>query len=548
MVSIGPAVVVPILGICGLLLLLIVAVLIYYCCQLRRRSVPGKYHMYPGFTRRHAFELSCSPAPGVHQSPLEVKLQCLQQQPCDILLDVQYMPGPATATSGGPGAGHTARLLGTDECYGEHFMLYTEPLEFIDPGSYAIYAYAVYPTLRVVGSVHQFCFEVVEEGRAAPRVEAQEPQQVSVTIQRDGRASPSFAAPGCPTRPLPPRIIPEKGEVTTFTPITIALNEGSTTPDQVRYSVDGAHPSLLYTGPFTLSLPPFNAEDAGGGTPVVVRALTVAAHDGSLTSDITEACLTVYRAGHSFLDPNIPAPVARIRAVEAELYFDESRRPPNTQIIYQLVYIGEARQKAKFSRRKGVVYAGVPIPLREDVAFVYAWTVKGDNHGNDLLDPSTDQRGHQRARSSAAVYDCTRATSWNRGPREEDAGGGLPPPFICVRCKEMVVFFEDPPAGGIVCYTLDGTEPAQPDTATTAIHMAGIGLNGAVQLPRSHQKAVALGTHIYRENQPIHVTLLRTEQVVLTARTFIPVVDPAANSAVTGYRFGERFSRGFSTK
>ncbi|RNF07255.1 hypothetical protein TraAM80_03376 [Trypanosoma rangeli] len=553
MVTIGPTVVVPILAICALLLVLILAVLIYYWYQLRRRKGIMNYLMYPGFTRHHILELSCVPSPGVHQSPLVVQLQCLQQHPCDILLDVKFVPGPGAAVNSGIGGGadNIVRLLGTDECYGDHFMLYTEPLEFIDPGSYTVYAYAVYPSLQVVGSVHQFSFGVVSEERAAPRVELQDSQQISVNIERSGPGSPSFAPRGGHARPLPPRIIPERGEVTTFTPVTIALNEGSTTLDQIRYSVDGSHPSLLYTGPFTLSVPPFDAEDGGLRTSVVVRAITVSAHDGSLTSGTTEACLTVYRAGHSFLDPNIPAPVVRIRAVKAELYFDESRRLPNTQIIYQLVYIGEARQKVKFSRNKGVVYTGAPIPLRDDVAFVYAWTFKEDMYTDELLNPHTDQHGHQRARSSATVYDCTRATSWNRGSREEatgDTGSGIPPPFICVQCKEMEVFFEEPPVGGIICYTMDGTEPVQPDASTTAIHMAGIGRSGTVHLPRSHKKVVELGTHIYKENQPIHVTLLRTERVVLTARTFIPLTDPAANSVVTGYRFGERFNRSFFTQ
>ncbi|ESL12092.1 hypothetical protein TRSC58_00146 [Trypanosoma rangeli SC58] len=553
MVTVGPTVAVVILAICALLLVLIVAVLIYYCCQLCRRKRIASYHMYSGFKRHNIFELSCVPSPGMYQSPLEVQLQCLQQQPCDILLDVKYVPSRDAASNGGVGGGadSSVRPPGTDDCYSDHFMLYTEPLEFVDPGSYMIYAYAVYPSLQVVGPIHQFSFEVVSEERAAPRVELQDLQQVSVNIPRGGPGSPSFAPPGGHARPLPPRIIPERGEVTTFTPITIALNEDSTTPDQIRYSVDGSHPSLLYTGPFTLSVPPFDAEDGGLRTSVAVRAITVSAHDGSLTSGTTEACLTVYRAGHSFLDPNIPAPVVRIRAVKAELYFDESRRLPNTQIIYQLVYIGEARQKVKFSRNKGVVYAGAPIPLREDVAFVYAWTFKEDMHTDEFLNPHTDQHGHRRARSSATVYDCTRATSWNRGSREEDAGAtgsGIPPPFICVRCKEMEVFFEEPPVGGIICYTLDGTEPVQPDASTTAIHMAGIGRSGTVHLPRSDKKVVELGTHIYKDNQPIHVTLLRTEQVVLTARTFIPLTDPAANSAVTGYRFGERFNRSFFTQ
>ncbi|KAF5221505.1 hypothetical protein ECC02_005392 [Trypanosoma cruzi] len=549
MASVGAAVVVPILVICVLLLLLILAVIFYYFYHTRFRNVNTKYYMYPGFARRRKFELSCVPAPGLYQPPLEVRLQCSRQEPCDILLDVKYVPASKISTMGDMTA-DAVRLLGTDDCYSDHFMLYTEPLEFIEAGRYMLYAYTVYPTLRVVGSVHQFCFDIVSANRDTKSGEMQQPPHVSINVNRDSRRHVSMSAVGNRARPIPPRIIPEKGEVTTFTPINIALSESSTTPDQIRYSVDGSPPSLLYTGPFTLSLPPFNTDGGGSRIPVVIRALTVSTQDGLLTSETTEAHLTVYKAGHSFFDPNIPPPVARVRALEAELYFDESRRPPNTSIIYQIVYVGEARQKPKFSHRKGILYEGKPVPLKEDVAFVYAWTFREDTHGGQCIEPHMDERGHGKARSSAAVYDCNLAMTWNREARREDAGGrgnALPPPCICIRCKEMDVFFEDPPVGGIICYTLDGTEPAQPDSTITAKHLAGIGRNDTVLLPRDHEKILELGTHVYRENQPIHVTLMRTEQVVLTARTFIPVVDLAANSAVTGYRFGECFNRSFST-
>ncbi|KEG08671.1 hypothetical protein DQ04_06671010 [Trypanosoma grayi] len=544
MSSVGPEVVIPILSICGVLLLLIVGAIIYLWCHARSRTVAGKYHFYHGFRRRQTLELTCDPVPGTHQAPLEVHLRSTHVEPCDILVDVRHTREQTMDDD------RTVRLLGTDNYYGEHFLLYTTPLLFVEAGNYTVCAHTVYPTQRVVGAVHQFSFNVVADAPvAAPHAGDQQKQQIDVNLYRDsawGRPHSLQTGSTNHARPLPPRIIPEKGEVTTFTPVTIAPNADSATADQIRYSVDGSHPSLLYTGPFTLSLPPLNTNSDSRRMPVVVRALAVYGHDEGLTSDITEAQLVVYAAGHSFFDPDVSAPVARIRALDAQMYFDESRRPPNTSIMYQLVYIGEARQKAKFSRKKGVVYDGKPVPLREDVAFVYAWTFVDEErpHGN--------ANGRRHVRSTAAVYDCCRASAWNRELRDEageqQESYSLLPPTICISCREMELFFEDPPAGGIICYTLDSTEPLQPDATTTATHMAGLGFNGATRLPTTGVKEPNMSTHIYRENQPIHVTLLKTEQVFVTARTFIPVVDPSAGGAVTGYRHGERFYRGFTTQ
>ncbi|KAH9593548.1 hypothetical protein LSM04_009730 [Trypanosoma melophagium] len=555
MASLGPSAVIPILSICGFLAVLIVIILIYFFCCLRRHDISGKYRYYPGFTRRRTFELISIPAPGIYSSPLEVELQSSYGDQCDILVDVSYVPDEENTigTRGNIEIKNKAQLLGTDEYYSDRFLLCTAPLVFNDPGHYIVYAHTVYPSLKLVGTVHQFCFTVTLDTQSIQntiqqQLQCQEDeQQVSVNVYRD----PGTYLPPPHThnhvKPLPPRIIPEKGEVTTFTSIIIAPNEESTTPDQIRYSIDGSFPSLLYTGPFTLSTMLFGTDSKRKCQPVIIRAVTVSGVDGSQTSDVMEAHLLVFEAGHTFFDPNVPAPIARIRAIGAELYFDESRRPPNTNIMYQLVYIGEARQKAKFSRKKGVVYAGKPVPLSEDVAFIYAWTFVDDRS------QYVNGDGLRNVRSSAAVYDCCRATTWNRGPREEAFEEGerfqqqqsLPPPSICISCNEMELFFEDPPAGGIICYTLDNTEPVQPDATTTSAYMAGIGFSGATHLPMSHENKLSLSTHIYKENQPIHVTLLKTEEVFLAARIFIPVVDPAASGAVTSYRYGERFYRGF---
>lgn len=73
-----------------------------------------------------------------------------------------------------------------------------------------------------------------------------------------------------------PHIIPDGGEVTTSTPIVITPHERSRTIEQLRYSVDGSYPNLIYNGPFTLSVPPPSllAEQT---LTVTVKAIAIAA-------------------------------------------------------------------------------------------------------------------------------------------------------------------------------------------------------------------------------------------------------------------------------
>ncbi|CBH13328.1 hypothetical protein, conserved [Trypanosoma brucei gambiense DAL972] len=561
--TVKPEIVIAVLSMCGLLTVVVIILLVCSWWSRRKAGAYAGSALYRGFKRRHQFELVCTPGPGAHPAPLEVQLRTSHVDPCDILVDVQYTP-PGFLKECNRTAVSPARLLGADEHYGEQYLLYSHPFVFRGPGRYTVNAHTVSPSMRYVGAVHNFCFDVLpgDTPSGSGDTEMEASCQHADDFFRHDFSTQRDVATKCsitPIRhPLPPRIIPNEGEVTTFTPIIITTNNESTTADQIRYSVDGRYPSLLYTGPFTLSVPPFSNACNGSSVPVVVRAVAVSGSDTGLTSEVVTANFTVYRAGHSFFDPQVPAPVARVHAVYAKLYFDESRRPPNTNILYQLVYVSEARQKPKFSRRRGFVYTGAFVPLREDVAFIYAWTFVGDGNG-DGTGVNVDELnggGRRHIRSSAAVYDCRRGTSWNREARDEGGlhphnndrthRGDLSPPVICVSCSEMEVFFEDPPAGGVVCYTLDRTEPAAPGGATAPEQAVRVGLGtGAQQLARSGP-GPNFSTYVYKSNQPIHVTLLQTEQVFVTARTFIPVADGAAGDAVTCYRFSDRFFRGFA--
>nr|CCC92083.1 conserved hypothetical protein [Trypanosoma congolense IL3000] len=563
--TVKPEVAIAVLSICGVLLLILIALLIYMYCLRGGKHDYVDYPLYRGFKKHNFFEIVCTPGPGFYSVPLEVRLHTSHAEACDILVDVQYVPPHVNERHMG-GVPPGVRLLSANEHYGEQYLLYSQPLVLVNPGRYVISAHTVSSSKRFVGAVHRFCFDLGQRD-----IHSESPSEEMNLINTQANTlggdclSPrhrDVMAEDDTTlrhRPLPPRIIPSEGEVTTFTPIVIAPNKESTTPDQIRYSVDGTYPSLLYTGPFTLSVPPPSSDDMGSSVPIVVRAMVVSSWGCGTASDVVHANLSVYKAGHNFMDPQVPTPVARVHAVDAKLYFDESQRPPNTSILYQLVYVSEARTKPKFSRRRGTVYAGESIPLSEDVAFIYAWTFVGDVGGSrgvvELDEIDGERRRH--VRSSAAVYDCHRGTTWNRETRDgvgsslqrSDRGGSeLPPPTICISCSEIDVYFEEPPGGGVVCYTLDRTEPAVPTSAVATVHTASPSLGGPAGVQTHKSTGPNLSTYVYNPNQPIRVTLLQTDQVFLTARTFIPVVDPAAGGAVTCYRFSDRFYRGFTTQ
>lgn len=593
--------------------------------------------LYPGFHRRTTEELEALPSPsGVSSfpAPLVVYLHVRQDQACmercDILLTVDRL-GDSLATDR---CGY--QLLGNDGYYNEDFLLYTTPLEFREPGTYVIQAFTVHPSKQIVGAVHQFMYVVTRagEGNAVAALQygghggnyrhdnmididiarrLAERQQLQAAPQSDAALhyNPSVqgsepAFPSVPPSavqftepPLPPVIMPGGGEVTTSTDIVITPNALSTTPDQLRYSVDGSYPNLLYNGPFTLSLPPPSllpsqrrrvviqavAVRAGSAVHDALQppppSLSAAAAAACCVSSITRVVVQVRPGGVSYFDADVPTPSIRLRASEATLYFDESQNPPHTQTVYELVYVNEARRKIRYSRRRAQVYTGEAIAIPENVATVHAWTVMQDPSTATAAAAGTGSANvgmRELVRSVPTIYDCSRAATehgkLSRRRVEQyhlQPGQLLPPPVMCVSCGDVELMFDDPPANGRIAYTLNDTEPAlcdvYPPACAVPLQESGVQEPAAPRCKDTAQASPVEGdrggahTFIYQPGKRIYVTQLETKQVYVTARVFVPIFEGSdgalygssggqggscpGSGKLLGYRFGGVFHRGF---
>ncbi|KAK7194318.1 Chitobiase/beta-hexosaminidase C-terminal domain containing protein [Novymonas esmeraldas] len=596
----------------------------------------GAAALYHGFHRSTVEELEATPSPhGAWSFPaplvvyLRVRPDTTYTDACDILLTVERWRDAVPADKCG------AQLLGNDGFYHGGYLLYTAPLEFREPGLYVIHAHTVHPSIEVVGLVHRFTYAVAGAGGTPSSLTPTSPPllpyaygpgnttSASIDIdlarrqmeraQAGGRGlqssahvgpsvdphSAAAAAVGASSVldggevPLPPVITPSGGEVTTSTEIVITPHDMSTTPDQLRYSVDGSYPTLLYTAPFTLSLPPPSllpsqrrqvvvqavAVRATGAVPAALssdaasavssRSRWAGGGGGGGVSDATRAVLQVRPAGLSYFDPQVPTPSMRLRATDATLYFDESQNPPHTQTLYELAFVAEARRKVKFNRQRARVYDGQPIALSENVATVHAWTaIRGDADAGD------------RVRSVPTIYDCSRAATergklsrrrveqYNIRPDQL-----LPPPVMCVACNEMELAFDDAPVNGKIAYTLNDTEPAlfdvHPPACAVPLHDAGGAAEHARAAPERddaqtspiHGDSDGAHTYLYQPGRHIHVTQLETQRAYITARVFVPIFEGSdgalygdrgaqggnclGSGRLLGYRYGGVFHRGF---
>lgn len=616
-------------------------------CVLNPAALHGSASaaFYHGFQRYAGEELEAIPSPASASSfstPLVVYLRVRAEQAytdaCDILLTVDRVRDSLPSDHSG------FQILGNDGYYHNDFLLYTSPLEFRVPGLYMIQAHAVHSVDKVVGAVHKFVYVVTEvapssgltpppplttpplltyaEGSSAnnnthlididvSRRQAERAQASRDELQQTAHVSPPAhmqassatvepSADAAGDAPLPPVIFPGGGEVTTSTEIVITPHELSTLPDQLRYSVDGSYPTLIYTAPFRLSLPPTSVLPSQRRQVIVqaiaVHAVAAAPGDYSaavsacsrLTSGrvsaISRAVLLVRPAGLSYFDPQVPTPSMRLRATNATLYFDESNNPPQTQTLYELVFVDEARRKVKFSRQCTQLYDGNPVALTENVATVRAWTVMNSAAAADGFSGRAEAAEEDRVRSVPAIYDCGRAAT-ERGKlsrrrieqyniRPEQL---LPSPVICVSCSEMKLIFEDPPANGRIAYTLNDTEPALFDVSPPACAVpTGDGAGGVTHDgdkgrsrggKRDDHVSPIVGdrdgahTYIYQPGKYIHVTLMETQQVYVTARVFLPIFEGSdgalygdrgaqggsclGSGRLLGYRYGGVFHRGF---
>lgn len=225
-----------------------------------------------------------------------------------------------------------------------------------------------------------------------------------------------------------PRIVPAGGSITSGTAVhlhpTHTGGEGSSSAAEeveVRYSTDGSYPSLRYTGPFVLSgggggggvlppPPPSSSWGTDGAKMVLVKAVALrkrtrpsaSSRDGKkeewMQSEVTQATFHVTNAPTAFLDPSLPSPSLRVRALDAKLYFDltaitnawerKKRHVPLlsggggggvvVRIFYQCHAIDAATRPdgpPPLTAGNAQLYAGVSVSLPSHLTRVYAWTV-----------------------------------------------------------------------------------------------------------------------------------------------------------------------------
>lgn len=240
---------------------------------------------------------------------------------------------------------------------------------------------------------------------------------------------PSYDTHGLP---LPPRIVPAGGVITSATPIHLhsAISETGNV-EEFRYSIDGSYPSRLYTGPFQVP-PPDAIPTSRMGTPVVVTgggvglnvggtqgaeegrvvvvkaiSLTAARRShhppqrgagdltreygggGVGTSAVTEAVFRVVHAPTAFFDPVLPSPSLHVRALDAKLYFDMNALEKMWEHKRQEIPL---RLPASSGAARGASGGGGSSTSRLRVVFqCYAVDLTARPSGPPPLDPSKAQ-------------------------------------------------------------------------------------------------------------------------------------------------------------
>ncbi|EPY43650.1 hypothetical protein AGDE_00271 [Angomonas deanei] len=507
-----------------------------------------------------------------------------------------------------------------------NFLRYTGPLYFESSGNYIVQAHVVNPSLKTVGAIHQFQYILMlnESGFRSPSRRGSTPRHNTNTIdinynrqysEENNNNNNQVAIYNNTASVVPysnallqaPVIIPGSGEVTAGTRIRLEHSRQSAQLNiqnvNLYYSLDGSPPSTLYTEPFPLFAS--NLSSPTQGSKVHIKAIAIGAvtnnnqNNGnsstSVSSPVAQAHLTVRPAGYSYYDPSVSSPSARVRTVNALLYFDESKNPPRTKTVYQFIFISEVRayalyeatdkkksdpsfllpgKKLKFNKNKCFTYSGEPIPITEDLAQIYAWTVDEDFLESNNFD--VDDEAAMRQRSGAAIYDCTYATAMQLDPskrRSSDhqaATSFLPAPVLCISCSDVELEFEEPPAHCLIAYTLNGKEPALYDVDPPACaaplpalsaHRRG-GDHAVTNTPRKRTDVTGdlegMNTYIYRVNKIIKISLLSAETVHVTARVFLPVYEDGSGQVrgnyggqggsggtLLGYRYGDVFHRAF---
>lgn len=468
---------------------------------------------YREFEKLHERDLVAEPPSGVYSSPLivDVRFANFQFNSGDyggplILVSIDY--SPANNSGGGAAALNSGLLNGLNYYYDDHqFLAHRQRLYFDMNGTYTVYCHSVYPAEKKVGAIHVFQYCIVNgnlysntNNNMTLGLNNNNNRDIDLYLNRQfaGTNNALVTSSGGNANHnsmalvlVPPTIQPNSGTVTTATPISITHINGFNHGDnfEVLYSTDGGYPNTLYTSPFYL---PNSSNDTQGkmikamcvnntqrtrsavaeallmvspsnsgsnnnnGNQVAVLSNTISNQAGGGASSNS----ALVRLLRSFVNPALPGPTARVKTRGALLYMDESNNPKNTHTVFQIVSLADARREAagggspkvKFSRRRGTVYRGTPIPVTDDVALVYAWTVADENFSAGGANNNTNTAHEGRLRSVATIYDCTKFATEHTRPKSKDsdegnAGSGcttlLPAPVICISCEEVELVFDD---------------------------------------------------------------------------------------------------------
>lgn len=253
-----------------------------------------------------------SPAEGTYVAPLIVELNTLQPG-LEILVRIVAVTREMDAD--GTVLAHPSDT--SRDVAG--LMLYRDPLEFVEPGTYYVLAHTLSPD-KSMSEVQQFVFVV------------------------HGKDHPS--SPAAHSGILPPVISPSHGEITQKTyvsishPLVVPLDvsplhqhriDGKSSDAAIAaalvaqgdvsiwYSLDGSFPSIRYYAPFLIPLLPHTSQRQ-----VTIRALSTSS-SRCAASDVVEAQLTVVSDTHNFFDPSIAAPSLVLQASGSLLYFEDPR-------------------------------------------------------------------------------------------------------------------------------------------------------------------------------------------------------------------------------
>ena len=318
-------------------------------------------------------------------------------------------------------------------------------------------------------------------------------------------------------RPQPPKVIPGVGDILDSTAIRLVAPVEHTAECEVKYSLDGTPPSILYTKPFfPPPLGPMN------NAPLNILAATIAPH--GIASAIVAASLTVVTSDVALFDPALPMPECVVTTRGAVLSFamppsgeapgvgtsshhNESGSGRSLNVIYYTMAMasGALKPPALFADDKAV-------PVTTEVTAVAAWAVNTfsgrcsavawygsgvyapsaathnytfrSESGDDIdfsLPPAVVAATQRRDELAKLITKYKSSDSKKKRKRKENSAkllkaeeesAQLQPPQIHVACHSASLEFDIPPVvvsnGYELRYTLDAAE--EPGLSSAQFH------------------------------------------------------------------------------